>query len=91
MSLDGSGLEPPTRPAQEDLLSIGALRDALISLPREQQDVILLIGLEEFSYAETAAILGVPIGTVMSRLHRGRERLRQLLAGRGEPVLRRVK
>jgi RNA polymerase sigma-70 factor (ECF subfamily) len=67
------------------------LHAAVSSLPREQQEVILLVGLEAFSYAETAQILGVPIGTVMSRLHRGRERLRQMLAGQGGPALRRVK
>jgi RNA polymerase sigma-70 factor (ECF subfamily) len=90
-SLDRPGLEPSTRPSQEDRLSVGALRAALDSLPQDQQAVILLVGLEEFSYAETAEILGVPIGTVMSRLHRGRERLRQALAGHGGPALRRVK
>jgi len=90
-SLDRPGLEPSTRPVQEDHLSVGALRAAVNSLPQEQQEVILLVGLEEFSYAETAEILAVPIGTVMSRLHRGRERLRQMLAGQGGPALRRVK
>jgi RNA polymerase sigma-70 factor (ECF subfamily) len=90
-SLDRPGLEPSTRAAQEDHLSIAALRDAVGTLPREQQDVILLVGLEEFSYSESAEILGVPIGTVMSRLHRGRERLRQLLTSQGGPSLRRVK
>jgi RNA polymerase sigma-70 factor (ECF subfamily) len=50
-----------------------------------------VVGLEEFSYAETAEVLGVPIGTVMSRLHRGRERLRQVLANDASPALRRVK
>jgi RNA polymerase sigma-70 factor (ECF subfamily) len=89
--LDRSGFEPSTRPAQEDQLSVGALHAALNALPPEQQEVILLVGLEEFSYAETAKTLGVPIGTVMSRLHRGRERLRQVLDHQGGPVLRRVK
>ncbi len=55
------------------------LREALLGLPDEQRQVVLLVGLEEFSYAEAAEVLGVPIGTVMSRLSRGRERLRQLL------------
>jgi len=41
--------------------------------------VILLVGLEEFSYVETAAILNVPVGTVRSRLSRGRDHLRRLL------------
>jgi RNA polymerase sigma-70 factor, ECF subfamily len=91
MSLDRPGAEPSTRPVQEDQLSVGAVQAAVGSLPQEQQDVILLVGLEEFSYAEAADILGIPMGTVMSRLHRGRERLRQLLSGQGGPALRRVK
>jgi RNA polymerase sigma-70 factor (ECF subfamily) len=90
-SLDRPGFEPSTRPAQEDHLAAGAVRTAVNALPHEQQEVILLVGLEEFSYAETAEILGIPIGTVMSRLHRGRERLRQMLISQGGPVLRRVK
>jgi RNA polymerase sigma-70 factor (ECF subfamily) len=90
-SLDRPGIEPSTRALQEDRLSVGVLHAAVSSLPQEQQEVILLVGLEAFSYAETAQILGVPIGTVMSRLHRGRERLRQMLAGQGGPALRRVK
>jgi RNA polymerase sigma-70 factor (ECF subfamily) len=90
-ALDPSGIDAPSRPLQEDGLSLAALRDALGTLPDEQREVVLLIGLEEFSYAEAAQILSVPIGTVMSRLHRGRERLRQLLATQGGPSLRRVK
>jgi len=52
---------------------------ALARLPDEQRAVLLLVGLEQFSYQEAADVLAVPIGTVMSRLHRGRERLRELL------------
>jgi RNA polymerase sigma-70 factor, ECF subfamily len=52
---------------------------ALNQLAPEQRQVILLVGLEEFSYEETAAILNVPVGTVRSRLSRGRDHLRRLL------------
>ncbi|KJK11416.1 RNA polymerase subunit sigma-24 [Burkholderiaceae bacterium 16] len=54
---------------------------ALQRLPAEQREVVLLVGLEEMSYADAALALDVPIGTVMSRLSRGRERLRALMAG----------
>jgi len=63
----------------ETAIAVRELREALLRLPDEQRQVLLLVGLEQFSYAEAAAVLEVPIGTVMSRLARGRERLRQLL------------
>jgi RNA polymerase sigma-70 factor, ECF subfamily len=52
---------------------------ALDALPDEQRCVLLLVGVEDFSYSEAAQALGIPIGTVMSRLSRGRERLQRLL------------
>jgi RNA polymerase sigma-70 factor (ECF subfamily) len=71
------------------------LRTALASLALEQREVVLLVGLEQMSYAEAATVLEVPIGTVMSRLSRGRERLRLLLdadvRSSGGASLRRVK
>jgi RNA polymerase sigma-70 factor (ECF subfamily) len=48
-------------------------------LPEEQRTVILLIGLEGMAYEAVAQVLGVPIGTVRSRLSRGREELRKLM------------
>src|SRR5262249_19936908 len=51
---------------------------ALAALPDDQRTVILLVAVEDLSYEEAARVLGVPIGTVMSRLSRGRERLRRL-------------
>ena len=55
-------------------------------LPVEQKEVLLLVALEDMAYADVAQALGIPIGTVMSRLSRGRERLRGLMEGRAEPV-----
>ncbi|KXU85858.1 RNA polymerase subunit sigma-24 [Caballeronia megalochromosomata] len=62
-------------------LEVRDLDYALQRLPAEQREVVLLVGLEEMSYAEVAIALDIPIGTVMSRLSRGRERLRALMAG----------
>ena len=79
--------------AAESALAMRQLREALLRLPDDQRQVVLLVGLEQLSYAEAAEVLGVPIGTVMSRLSRGRERLRQLLDGEtpDRQGLRRVK
>ena len=55
------------------------LERALNRLPLEQRESILLVGLEGLRYDEAASILGVPIGTVRSRLSRGREALRKLM------------
>jgi len=64
---------------------------ALGKLPSQQREVVLLIGLEGMSYIEAARVLGVPIGTVMSRLSRGREALRQLMSQGAVAKLRVVK
>ncbi len=61
-------------------LSQGGVVDALAALPHDFRDVVVLVDLGEFSYAEAAQILDVPIGTVMSRLHRGRRILKKTLA-----------
>jgi RNA polymerase sigma-70 factor (ECF subfamily) len=73
--------------AQERALACRDLLRGFEELPPDQQAVLLLIGVEDFSYAETARILGVPIGTVMSRLSRGRERLRRYM-NEGRPKQR---
>jgi len=58
---------------------------ALALLPNEQREVVLLVGLEGMPYESVAEILGVPIGTVRSRLSRGREKLRELMDREREP------
>jgi RNA polymerase sigma-70 factor, ECF subfamily len=60
-------------------LQLRDLERALARLPDEQRQVILLVGLEGMRYEEVATILGIPIGTVRSRLSRGRETLRVLM------------
>jgi RNA polymerase sigma-70 factor, ECF subfamily len=57
------------------------LERALVRLAPEQREVVLLVALEDMSYADVSKALGIPIGTVMSRLSRGRERLRRLMDG----------
>jgi RNA polymerase sigma-70 factor (ECF subfamily) len=67
----------PDRLTDEDLLL------AMRQIPPHHQEVILLCDVEDMTYKEIAAALDIPIGTVMSRLHRGRELLRIELARRG--------
>ncbi len=62
---------------QDERLHWRDMLRGLDHLPEDQRSVLLLVGVEDLSYAETATVLGVPIGTVMSRLARARERLRQ--------------
>lgn len=77
--------EIAVRPQQLDRLELRELERALQQLAPEQREVLLLVTLEDMSYEETARILGAPIGTVMSRLSRARDRLRQLLAAQSTP------
>ena len=89
-SMEEEDIEVPTRAKQSDELEIRDLESALSYLPDEQREVLLLVGLEEMSYAEIAATVGVPLGTVMSRLSRGRERLRMIIQGLPPPAQLRV-
>lgn len=80
-----------SRPRQEESLRIRDLERALRALPDDYRKAVLLVGLEGMSYQEAATALGVPIGTVMSRLSRGRETLRQFMARESRTKLRLVK
>ena len=73
-------LDPGHDPGAQTALRLD-LERALALLPPAAREVLLLVGMEQLSYAETADALGIPVGTVMSRLHRGRKQLRSLLAG----------
>jgi RNA polymerase sigma-70 factor (ECF subfamily) len=84
-------LDEPVSGGQIEALAARDIRDALARLPDEQRAVLLLVGLEQFAYSEAAQVLGVPTGTVMSRLSRARERMRQMLAGESANILKLVK
>ncbi|MGF6533084.1 MULTISPECIES: sigma-70 family RNA polymerase sigma factor [Paraburkholderia] len=66
-------------PGEVDGLVLRDLQRALYCLPIEQREVLLLVCVEELTYQEASIALGVPIGTVMSRLSRAREHMRVLL------------
>ncbi len=92
--------EPLDEEMQELVVSAPApdylvLRDidrALARLPDEQREVLLLVVLEDMSYEQTADALGIPVGTVMSRLSRAREKVRNSMTGHAAaPKLTRVK
>lgn len=88
--------ELPVAPSSEgNQMSRAGLIDvfaALDALPEDQRSVLVLVGVEDMSYEETACILDVPVGTVMSRLSRARERLVAVIeGGNRRPGLRRVK
>lgn len=75
----------------EEAIVLRDFSNALTQLHPDLREVLFLVGVEQLSYQEVAQLLGTPIGTVMSRLSRGRERLRSLLAGGPAAALRRVK
>jgi RNA polymerase sigma-70 factor, ECF subfamily len=78
---------PGVEGGQHSALEHRDLLRAFAKLPEEQRSVLLMVGVEDLSYEEAARALGVPIGTVMSRLSRGRDRLRRLMSGeRNGPV-----
>lgn len=80
-SLETEPAAEAVRAPEPDWLEVRDLDAALVRLPDEQRAVVLLVGLEQFTYEEAARVLGVPIGTIMSRLSRARERLRAILGG----------
>src|SRR5262245_51964121 len=82
-ALDPEAAADALRGREPDWLALRDLDGALARIPEDQRAVLLLVGLEQFTYDEAARVLDIPIGTVMSRLSRGRERLRLLIGGDG--------
>ena len=72
--------ENPDEDRVLERLSQDSIVDALAEVPHDFRDVVVLVDIGEFSYADAAQILDIPIGTVMSRLHRGRRILKKNLA-----------
>lgn len=77
--------------AQEGALVGRDILRALEALPMDQRAVLLLVGVEGLSYEAAGRVLGVPLGTVMSRLSRAREAMRRHMDGERPATLRRVK
>ena len=69
----------------------GAVQNGLAELAQDQHEILLLVCIEEMSYEQVAAVLEVPVGTVIARLHRAREHLRGWMSREQRPSLRRVK
>ena len=80
-SLEDEMPELAQRPPQGDALVVRDLERSIARLPAEQRAVLLLVTLEDMSYDEVARALEIPIGTVMSRLSRAREKLRLMMLG----------
>lgn len=78
-------------PDQERQVEVQQIMRMMGRLTPEQQSVMILVAVEGLSYEEAAAVIGVPSGTVMSRLARGREQLRRLVHGDNSSYLRIVR
>jgi len=83
---EASGWQPAVRGGETQRLELDEVLRAMARLSADQREVLLLAAVEELRYEEIAAVLGVPIGTVMSRLSRARERLRGLMSEPAAPL-----
>lgn len=84
-------VEPAVAPNQPGRIALAEMARAIDVLADEQREALLLVVLDGMSYAEAAEVIGVPIGTLMSRLGRARAALRMLTGSGEEPRLRTVK
>ena len=82
VEIDENALAAPIPTATS--LDVIDMERALLALAPEQREVVLLVALEDMTYADVSRSLGIPIGTVMSRLSRGRERLRRAMSGEAQ-------
>jgi len=81
-----AGWEIPVRATQSDRVELAEVLAQVGRLPVEQREVLILAAVEELRYEEIAEVLGVPIGTVMSRLSRARDKLRRMNAETPSPL-----
>lgn len=81
-----AGWEIAVRATQADRVELSEVFVQIGRLPAEQREVLVLAAVEELRYEEIGAVLGVPIGTVMSRLSRAREKLRRMTAETPSPL-----
>ncbi|MBC8051044.1 MAG: sigma-70 family RNA polymerase sigma factor [Chitinophagales bacterium] len=86
---EAMGLAIP--PEQDERLWQSEALRAVALLPEDQRTVLWLVAIEDLAYADVAKMLGLPLGTVMSRLARGRERLRTILEGGAVIAMRKMK
>ena len=81
---DGSTATEPSYPAaQEHSVRLQQVREAFMTLPEDQREALHLVAVEELSYQEAADTLGIPVGTLMSRISRARARLRSMEDDKG--------
>lgn len=74
--------------SQEDVVHVSDLQNALYRLPADRREALLLVGAGGFSYEEAAQVCGVPVGTIKSRVARGRAQLMAMLGEESEPPKR---
>lgn len=90
-SLDDLTSPPELAARQDDQVDLNRLLARVMTLPEDQRNALFLVSVEGFTYAEAARALGVPEGTIMSRISRARTVLRRTDNLPGRPALRRVK
>jgi RNA polymerase sigma-70 factor, ECF subfamily len=83
----GCAAKLKTHPDQQDHLDFENIRVALVKLRVEQREALVLVAAQGLSYEEAAAVRGVPVGTIKSRVNRARHRLAELLGLDGDPEL----